>query len=294
MTVTLADLAYEVANALNALRSGTATGGSVSTIVDAVYRDEDDDYFNQGTAWILQSTDGLAPQGEMRAVSDFDGGTNTVTVADDFSAAVEDGDVYALEKGRYELPLILDKINAALRRLGSIPQVDTSITTASDQSEYTLPTAANFDLRGVYIQRNNDDADDNRWVAMPNVDVEWSNAAGGSWTIRLPFQPATGYKLLLEYTALHPRMYDEGDELYDSVHPDRVVYEAALHALQHYRDKIRSDEFEARKEDLSELRDRAEVEHPIPLPTPRMRKIAMPWGGDRLRGFGNTKYLRQG
>lgn len=295
MTVTFADLAYEVANALGATRGGTAEAGSdADNIVDALYRTEDDDYFNKGTAWILHTTDGLAPQGEMRAIENYVGGTGTVTVATSFSAATAAGDIYALEKGRYHLPLLRDKINAALRKLGSIPRVDTtSITTEANKTEYDLPALANFDLRGVFIQGNKDDSDDNRWVPLLNTDIEWSDAAGGTWKLIFPYQPPTGYAIKLEFTALHARMMEQDDELWDSVHPDRVVYEAALNALQHYRDKIRSAEFEDKKRDLELSRNDAEDLHRIPQPRPRQRHVALIWG-DQARDRYFPRYLRSG
>ncbi len=62
---------------LAATATGTATGGSTTTLVDTTSRDEDDDHFND---WLLTITAGTGIS-ETAIITDFDNGTSTLTFA---------------------------------------------------------------------------------------------------------------------------------------------------------------------------------------------------------------------
>jgi len=76
--------------------SGTATGGSKTTVVDTAALTQADDYWNGRRVYITSTTDGLAPQGETRKVADFANSTWTLTVEMAFSTAVAAGDTYQI------------------------------------------------------------------------------------------------------------------------------------------------------------------------------------------------------
>jgi len=76
--------------------TGKADSGSTITLVDSA-RTEADDYWNGWTLQITETTDGLAPQGESKTVTDFVASTDTITTAA-FSVAIEAGDIYRLYK----------------------------------------------------------------------------------------------------------------------------------------------------------------------------------------------------
>jgi len=76
--------------------SGTATGGSKTTVVDTAALTQVDDYWNGRKIYITSTTDGLAPQGEGRKVADFVNSTKTITLEMALSAAVETGDNYQI------------------------------------------------------------------------------------------------------------------------------------------------------------------------------------------------------
>lgn len=77
--------------------TGKADSGSTTTLVDSA-RTEADDYWNGWTLEIVSTTDGGAPQGESKTVTDFVASTDTITVSSAFSAAIDAGDVYRLYK----------------------------------------------------------------------------------------------------------------------------------------------------------------------------------------------------
>jgi len=76
--------------------SGTATGGSKTTVVDTAALTQADDYWNGRRIYITSTTDGLAPQGESRKIADFVNSTKTITVEMALSAAAESGDTYQI------------------------------------------------------------------------------------------------------------------------------------------------------------------------------------------------------
>lgn len=76
--------------------TGTATGGSVTTIVDTTRLIQADSYWNGFWAFVITTTDSLAPQGEAQKVYSFTNSNSTLTVELPFSAAVGAGDIYGV------------------------------------------------------------------------------------------------------------------------------------------------------------------------------------------------------
>ena len=58
MTYTLANLTYRTARELDIVYEGTATGGSDTTLIDTNQLDQANDYWNDGTVWILEDAGG--------------------------------------------------------------------------------------------------------------------------------------------------------------------------------------------------------------------------------------------
>lgn len=230
---TLFDCVYRTMREMGVLIEGTATGGSTNTIADSVDRTESDDAWNGGTAFIIYDAAGAgaAPQGEFDQISDFANTGGVITVRNGFSTAVAAGDRYAIAKKKYPLQFIRQCVNRALQSLGSIPITDTtSITTEDNKTEYNLPQTP-IDLRQVYIQTNDDDADDNQWFLLHNW-TEMVTATGTANILILPIQPESGYALKLVYGANHPDLITYNDKLSEEVPIERVIYTAARLALQ--------------------------------------------------------------
>ena len=223
MAYTFAQLSYRVASELGITLEGIATGGSTATIVDSS-RTEADDFWNGGTAWILYDAAGAgaAPQGEVKVITDYALTGGTITCGT-WSAAPGAGDRYAIADKRVPLRTIEQQINSALLSVGRVPMESTTLTTAVNQTEYTLPTNGQ-DLRQVWIQTKQNDSDDNYWQEM----VNWKVAAG---KLILPDQPNSGYSLKLVYAAYHNTLANPTDTLSEYVPLVRVIYPAILNCL---------------------------------------------------------------
>jgi len=130
---------------------GIATGGSTSTVVDAL-RWEKDDYFNSrggrpSRVYIRTTTDNAAPVGESKDVTDFVQATGTITVvaADAealFSATVGAGDTYAITHTFHwdEVKEAINMAISAVSRKALIDTMDESVSLVASVEEYVLPS----------------------------------------------------------------------------------------------------------------------------------------------------------
>ena len=267
MTYTLFDLTYRVARELGLTQEGVATGGSATTLIDTVMREEADDLWNKGTLWVLRDAGGAgaAPEKEYATVSDFVQATSTLTISA-VTAAIAGGDRYALAMKQVPLHIIIQKINQAIQDLGPVPYADiTSITTADDQTEYSLPVAAKRDLLQVRIQTVDDDANDNRWIEVPGG-WEVQQADPGAQPRLIIQQFTSGYDLKLVYLANHPALEVATATLSEYIPVERIVIPAVLACLE-YR-KMRTgwkqwdDEIRVYQERAAEVKLRRRVLRP--------------------------------
>lgn len=267
MTFTLAHLTYRTAREIGGgvLFENKATGGSATTVIDTG-RTEADDYWNGGTAWII-SAGAAAPEWEFSEISNWDLASTTATLKETLTADVAAGDRYAFCKKRYPLHVLTQVVNNALTEMGLIPYEDTSLTTATSQTEYTL--AAGIDgreLRKVFIQTIDDDADDNQWKELFNWSVKFGDT-GSQDVLVFRRQPPEGYTLRLIYMKQHDELYAYSDQLNEHVNVQRVVFAAALDAIKWYRDKTRLDDFDKKIAELEAKKAKAEKMYPIPYPS---------------------------
>lgn len=278
MAFTLFDLVYKTAVKLpGGVREGAATGGSTTTIVDTVgLADLDDDYFNKGTAYIVQTTDAGAPQGQYRQITDFVSSTKTVTVSPAFSATVGAADIYAVMTSRFPLHTIIQKINEVLTSLPAYPVTDiASLVTVENQRDYTLPAATRRDLRDVQVETGTS-ATARKYVPVVNWDIIPATSSAGE-ILHLSYDLPAGKILKLEYAEYHPQMLDYNDALEEVIHPDRIIYEAAALCVQWYQDKSRQDDYKSTLAMLQTMAERSRLLYPMPGVPGRPGKIALPW-----------------
>jgi hypothetical protein len=274
LTKNLFDLTYGLASELGILTESLATGGSTTTVVDTVTLTQADDYWNNGTVWVIWDAGdaSAAPQGEYAIVSDFVASTDTATIGA-VTVAVASGDRYAIANKRFPLHDLISAINRAIRDIGSIPTVDTTtINTAAAQTEYTPPVAANHDLREVWLQWKMGDANDNQWYKVRNWYMQRAEAigeiGGTADTLVFPEQPPYPRDVKLVYMAPHAALVSSTDNLYEAIDYRRVIYRAAVHALKHSRMKTRSnDEFLLQAiQDYEQRADQADLMYPVRAP----------------------------
>lgn len=248
----------------------TATSGSTTTaadtkLVDVLGDGNTDDAYNGGTVIVIKDADGAAaaPEGEFSRVSDYTASTFLFTLNSTLTAAVASGDTFLFTTQDYPLTSMIEIVNDALSYLGDIPILDTSITTASQQTEYTLPVAVKREnLLRVEIQGQTDDANDNQWVDIPNFRIAPA-VAGSAGTLIIP-QYASGYTVRLTYLGIHPRVSAYADPIAEIIHPDLAVACVVAHALEWINVQQGATEERIQRENKAwnDL-DRALMRHPI-------------------------------
>ena len=281
MTKNLFDLTYELASELGiVLVSAVTASTSFKAITDTVMLTEDADHWNKGTLWLTHDASGAGaePQGKMGAISDFDATNDTILLSVALSTAMAVAtDEYAVADQRFPLGDLKMAVNRAVRDVGYIPVTNTTVMdTAAAQTEYTLPIAANHDLREVWIETNTSDSDDNKWAKSTNWSVD-RTAVGTADTLIFGYQPAYPRDVKLVYMSPHVRLVADSDELSESVPYERVVYRATVHAMTHYGMKVHEDGdwFMSALSKYEGRADEADRKYPIKSPKKRPKGLAL-------------------
>lgn len=273
MAYDLFDITYMVARELGVIREGVATGGSTTTIIDTTNLLDklNDDHFNQGTAWIIQDQAGAgaAPEGEYAKISDFVKATGTITMGA-VTVAVAAGDRYAAATAEYTLDTLIAYINAALAHI-LVRTEDVTLTTASAQTEYTLPSAILDEGIEVLIQRITTDANDNRWTPWS----DWYISQGATKQLIFRTQPPYAYSLKIVYWLPHDPLYAVSDALNKEVNVNLVVLSAAQRLLEwKLAQKGQNDPYlAARLTNISERLAIVRRAHPLPRRRPKLAML---------------------
>lgn len=142
-----AELMLLISRAVQETIDSTATGGTVSTLIDT-YLKQQAGYFDRGTLWITRGTPSTTV---MKEITSF--GDNTVTFspaeATPTPGAIVSGNAYAIAAPKFDKKTMLQAINQALAAR-KYPVYDTSLTTVEGQEDYTLPAGVS-DIRTVEI-----------------------------------------------------------------------------------------------------------------------------------------------
>jgi hypothetical protein len=215
------DYIVDTLRLLGGLRTGTATGGGATGLIDTTNRTEPDDYWNGGTIFIL-SASGAAPEGDMLTVTDFVNSSSEIETAG-FSAGVQVDDRYAVAEAHYPLDALMDAVNLAIKQHRYIYE-DQSLTVVADQTEYDLPSGVQMGrINEVYVQTNVD-SNDNRWR---KVGEWWTHDDGTDQKLIIPQGLTASRTLRIDYQIIHTD-FDAGDDaIYDILEPKYVIYRAA-------------------------------------------------------------------
>jgi hypothetical protein len=291
--LTLFDLTYAVARRLGIITEGVATGGSTTTIVDNPYRAEADNYWQYGSAWIVKDAGGAgaAPEAEFTRISASVASTFTITTGT-WTAAVAAGDRYALSRkfaGTTPwLDEIIQAVNNAISGMGDVPVSDiTTITTAADQTEYSVNVAANQDIRQVFIQTDNADANDNQWIKLSNWDILYKGTGTADLLI-LGLQPSSGYIVRVDYMAGHSRLAVASDQLNEHVPRNLVIYPAVRDCFLKLKNHTGWDNWDLQISEWSKRADEAQRENFITAPRKSSRYMVAGVADNTANEFNGT------
>lgn len=290
MAITMFDLVWKTLVELGVTRTGTATGGSTTTLVDTnALKLIENDYYNEGTLFIFNDADATTLDKLYTKIKDFTQTSKTITTYATLGAEIAVGDTYGVANRRFPLHLVEQKINNQLYLEGYIPGEDTSLTTVSSQLEYTIPSGVSRDLRQVYFAAS-DDSDANEWTPVVNWDIQ-KTATGTGDTLVLQYELPAGRTLWLRYGKQHDALDAYDDELDEAIHPDRIVYSAAAELLRWYRDRTRLRHLGDSIGFLDIKAQRAKDLHPLPVLPSKAAKITRL---TRTLQFGTKHYTHEG
>jgi hypothetical protein len=233
MAYTLSRLLQDIYSELGQLRIGTASDGSAGTLQDAALAGDHSDDEWKGGAIFLSRADGNPPSGEFARIAGFAASSGVFTLAAELSAAIAEGDRYALASAYYPLDTLIELANAGLRALGDLPLVDDEITLTSEgEAHYaaTLEWARRRPLRIDYLAIPGLTALD-PWRTLH--DWDFVPAAPGAPALIL-FSDAlpAGRPLRVWYQAAHPTLRAHDDEVAAAISPELAVAAGVERALR--------------------------------------------------------------
>lgn len=232
MAKTLSNLLLDVAVQMGlAEEPFLATSGSTTTLIEnTLYGDLEEqppeDFALGYTAFVEYDAGGAgaAPQGQYQRVTNYNETAFQFTT-DAFTAAVATGDRIVVVNNQVPLQQMILLANEVLSDYGRQDLTDTSLTTAANQTEYTLPAGITKEnLYDVRIQSVLTDSNDNRWNPIA-FDVI-PGAAGTQRTLVINQYPE-GYDLMLYYRDYHARL-----TVYNSTISENLPYPQIKAALR--------------------------------------------------------------
>jgi len=223
MSATLEEIRAELAQSLQLMITGAATGGAVGTLIDTngLAHVTEDDALIRGILYIREDAGGAgaAPEGESRRITDYAQATQTITVEYNFTAAPGAGDTYDV----YLMPITLDEWDAAINRAirEAWPQVysrEYKSYQVNGTGVYPLPNSANAVNRimvhtiGTRLGVPAQEIPRHRW--------EVEGTPGTDLTVRLAVRLATGLNRRLQvfYAARYPELAAAGETDLDLVY----------------------------------------------------------------------------
>jgi hypothetical protein len=222
---TLAEAILALSKVLQNTIEGTATGGSTTTLEDAL-RKEAEDYYDGGTLWFLSGS----LSGKTAVVMDWVPTRFTVLTQ---TAAVAAGVSYAAAGGEFPKWLMVQKINEAYELL-AIPQTNETLITVAYQESYTLPA-------GVYNVKRVEVAGSSASPYYYGVSLNWYELNGKIYfdTGSEPIEDA--YPIRLSYLPRLADLSSDTDVLNDQVPLEALKWHAAVLCYRWLLGKYRDD-----------------------------------------------------
>lgn len=263
-------LLRDVFTEIGSMYYATETAGSSQVLItDSTLSLTTDGYIG-GTVFVIKAG-GAAPEGEIVRITDNDATTMTIN---SLSANIDIGDEIGYISKEFRKESLYHLVNIGLDYIGLIGAVDTSITTADNQTEYTFPLALKSGVvKGVYLQTNDNDANDNRWYPIRDWQVE-PDVAGSTATLIIP-QLSSGYTIKIEYIGLHPDVEDYDDIIHESIHPE-LAKAAVILALQNKRSEMAigsQDSFNLLYNKAKDTLEQMIIKHPVWVPDKKVKRL---------------------
>lgn len=273
MAFLLSNILQKAYEKLGQANYSLATGGSTATVVDSKQAGlHGDDSWKGGGCFITRAA-GAAPENEYALVTGYTDSSGTFTsAASSYIVTPASGHTFMFVNDFYPLYTMIELANSALQSLGPIPLIDTSITSAASQTEYTLPVACKRQkpLRVDY-QGKTGDANDNQWIAIDNWRYEPATA-GTTAVLVLP-QLVTGRTVRIWYMGVHPTLTTYSSVVVETIEPELATALLVEKALEWQNSRLQGgDDFLVQRwNDQKQQVLAARAQFPISKPKRRPR-----------------------
>lgn len=222
------------------IKKWNLTGGSNTTSVNSVWAgveeqifEDDDPALIYGTVVCIESTDHLAPEGELGMVTDYDSSTNTLTHGT-LSATLQSGDKIGIASPLFPVDDMIELANIAIQKLGEIDLPD-YVNTSAGVNTYTLPsTIRSYPTLVRYFSPNP--------LIRPRVINGWSViplSPGTNLEIVVPngFDESGG-QLEIFYRASHVKVTSFDAAISEFINPELVLAALVAEAYQWYNNQL--------------------------------------------------------
>lgn len=250
--------------------SAGTTASIVASSLSALYTDFSE--FDGAVAFVERDAGGAgaAPEGEYALVTNYTQSTGTLAFATSaFTAAPSTGDSILIAQGAlYPLYDVIRKCNTALRNLSDVPLLDTTLTTATSQTEYDMPSGVLWNrIVKIEIQGYTGDTNDNQYFEVRPEDVVVPPTVGGTALLVLDQYPS-GYTIRITHLNLHPTLTSYDSNISQAIHPTLAVAACALECASINRQA--SQQIGLLDKLIAERRE-AEILHPVQKLIPSVR-----------------------
>lgn len=272
------------------------TGGSATTVVNTNWAgveeqifDDDDPALIYGSAVVVEDAAGAgaAPEGEIGSITDYDSSTYTITM-DTLSSSVASGDRVGIASPQFPYQDMRELANIAIRKLGKIDNIDTSITTSAGRTEYTMPIQVA--PKRVRMQTVLGSTNNNKWEVVQGWSVIPA-APGTGWTLVIP-NMVQGYKLELLYEDLHPELTAYDSNISELIAPELLTSAVIAEAFQWYNNKINGSNAYFLQRENKAIQDLAEAKVNYPINRIDEQVAGLPHWGLSGRYVPKTSDLR--
>jgi len=212
---TLFQVLLDVARTCGVLVSGTATGGSTTTLVDT-NRLEQDDYFKGGTLFFRSGTGLINTSAKVTAYTQSSG---TFTFAT--QTAPSAGVLYSASNQSRDT--LVQAVNLALTHMGVYTALDETLDLTLNALEYTLPAGVSNVVRvEAPIQY-----DPTTTTALAYDKIYQWQEIGGQLHLKYPITGAYGEPLRIHYNRYHAEVNLDADVVSDLFNRQRLMWTAA-------------------------------------------------------------------
>ena len=275
MAFTLFDLELSACKKVGVITFGLSSGGSSITLNDRTESTaHTDDQFNGGSIFFIESSQ-LEIQGQARRITDYDASSGQYTFST-FTSAVATNTKYGIVTPEFNLQLLEQLANDALRAVGPLVYSDRSLQSSGSQTVYTMSTLVGRSrpFQVDIMSRAGSSADDPEWFELHGWHIEPSSE-GVAQKIVFPRYLPQGRDIRILYERDHYQITASSHIIDARIHPELAVASMVDKMYEYRNSRSRgAQEFDIQRwNDAKSQLAEARVRWPVWKPRKRTKTI---------------------